>query len=918
MVYPLNISVTKDIVTIFDRKHPLFLSETTSCVYIEKFILASGFKHVKRFLGVFYLRCKILIKSDISMNDCYLNFLVSFRALFSLDVGANLVNSKQTIGIILPDLSLLGYAVPVESFGIGLFVILFAYLIIEYNVQLLSHEKFKIAMNMLHTAHTPLILLRNQLEELKTGNLPEPLSQQVEEALGYAECIIYCNRNIATLNKVNKRIPPKTSTVNLELSTYVTSIVNQCRAHANSRQIRLTVGECSDCVSCRINENIMTAALQHLINKMILISESGCCISINVTHTMNSWQLQISNNEIAGQRAGKMFPFIPIIFPVYGYSDLWTVRKIIRLHGGKITGCRHGKAATFQIVIPTDCHCQNQSCPVLKHSSAKTKTQIDDSCESPKSDKQNTKARETSHILLVMADKLFSDYLKKTLSRYFQISVLDNPELLINTAISQNPDAIIIDDNVNGISGDTLSTQIKENKMMGYIPIILLRVLSEENEISFTFQLPDEPIMVWADKEKMSIVIRNIISNAFKFTHSGGSIYITTGLTDDGKRCYVRVEDNGVGIPQNKLTEIFERFSQGENAKNSYYQGTGIGLALSKEIVNLHHGQIRAESPEGQGAVFIVELLMDKEHYRPSEVDFYVGDTETAPVSVEQDPVANAISEDGTEEEPEIDASLPTLLLVEDNKDLCQLIKLQLEDKFNIHIANNGVEGLKKVHLYHPDIVVTDQMMPEMDGLEMLQSIRKDFQISHIPVIILTAKNDEGAKTKAITLGANAYITKPFSKEYLLARIDQLLAERKLFRERIRQQMENQTTTEEDSYEQFLVKKDVQFLEKIHQVIEENMDDSDFNIDTIASGIGLSRSAFFKKLKSLTGLAPVDLVKEIRLNKSIELIKNTDLSVSEIAFAVGFKDSGYYSKCFRKKYNQSPREYMNEWRKGER
>ena len=435
-----------------------------------------------------------------------------------------------------------------------------------------------------------------------------------------------------------------------------------------------------------------------------------------------------------------------------------------------------------------------------------------------------------------------------------------------------------------------------------------------DNEISFTFQLPDEPIMVWADKDKLSIVIRNVISNAFKFTPSGGSIYVTTGLTDDGKSCYVRVEDNGVGIPQNKLSEIFERFSQGENANNPHYQGTGIGLALSKEIVNLHHGIIRAESPEGQGAVFIVELLLGKDHYRPSEVDFYVSDTETAPAATDKEMVID--SEKEPEEELEIDASLPTLLLVEDNKDLCQLIKLQLEDKFNIHIANNGVEGLKKVHLYHPDIVVTDQMMPEMDGLEMLQSIRKDFQISHIPVIILTAKNDEGAKTKAITLGANAYITKPFSKEYLLARIDQLLGERKLFRERIRQQMENQTTTEEDSYEQYLVKKDVQFLEKIHQVIEENMDDSDFNIDTIASGIGLSRSAFFKKLKSLTGLAPVDLVKEIRLNKSIELIKNTDLSVSEVAFAVGFKDSGYYSKCFRKKYNQTPREYMNEWRKG--
>lgn len=438
------------------------------------------------------------------------------------------------------------------------------------------------------------------------------------------------------------------------------------------------------------------------------------------------------------------------------------------------------------------------------------------------------------------------------------------------------------------------------------------RVLSEENEISFTFHMSDEPIMIWADRERLSIVVRNIISNAFKFTPSGGNIYVSIGLTDDGKRCYVRVEDNGIGIPQNKLSEIFERFSQGENAKNSYYQGTGIGLALSKEIVTLHHGIISAESSDCKGAVFSVELLLGKNHYRQSDVDYYVSDTQTSSSStnVDDEDVADV------ESEHEIDTSLPTLLLVEDNKDLCQLVKLQLEDKFNIYIANNGVEGLKKVHLHHPDIVVTDQMMPEMGGLEMLQSIRKDFQISHIPVIILTAKNDEGAKTKAITLGANAYITKPFSKDYLVAHIDQLLGDRKQLRERIRQQMENVDTTAEDSYEQYLAKKDVQFLENIHKVIEENMDDSDFNIDAIASNIGLSRSAFFKKLKSLTGLAPVDLVKEIRLNKSIELIKaNNGLNVSEIAFAVGFKDSGYYSKCFRKKYNQTPREYMNEWRK---
>ena len=419
------------------------------------------------------------------MNDCYLSLLLNFRALLSIDSGANLVNSKQAIGVILPDLSLLGYAVPVESFGIGLFIVLFAYLAVEYNVQLLSHEKLKIAMNMLHTTYTPLILLRNQLEELKTGNLPESLSQQVEEALGYTECIIYCNRNIVTLNKVNKKILPKTSTVNLELSSYITSIVNQCRPYADSRRIQLTVSECSDCVSCRINENIMTAALQHLISKLILVSDLGCCISINITHTIDSWQLQITNCEIADKRVGKMFPFIPVIFPIYGYSDLWTVRKIIRLHGGKINGYRHGKSFAFQIVIPTDCHCRNQECSAIKHSSTNTKNKAKKSSESDKDDTPNAKTKDTSHILLVMADGAFRNYLKKALSRYFQISALEDPDLLKDTVVRQNPDAIIIDDNVNGTNGDTLSFRIKTDKMIGYIPVVLLiRAFDNESYLS--------------------------------------------------------------------------------------------------------------------------------------------------------------------------------------------------------------------------------------------------------------------------------------------------------------------------------------------------------------------------------------------------------------------------------------------------
>ena len=422
-----------------------------------------------------------------------------------------------------------------------------------------------------------------------------------------------------------------------------------------------------------------------------------------------------------------------------------------------------------------------------------------------------------------------------------------------------------------------------------------------------------QPILVWGDKEKLEIVLRNVISNAFKFTPSGGSIFISAGVSEGEHSCFIRVEDTGIGIPQNKLTEIFERFSQGGNAHTSYYQGTGIGLALSKEIIALHHGTIKAENLQPSGAAFIIQLLLGKKHYKELEVDFYLGGTDSGD-EVEGADIPS-ISEENIEKEP-VDNSLPSLLLVEDNKDLGNLIKLQLEDKYNVYLAHNGVEGLKKVHLYHPDIVVTDQMMPEMDGMEMLTCIRKDFQISHIPVIMLTAKSSDEAKTKAISLGANAYITKPFSKEYLIARIEQLLNDRQMFQERLWKQMNDTATeTEESGYEQYLVKKDVQFLEKIHQIIEENLDNSDFNIDAIATTIGLSRSAFFKKLKSLIGLAPVDLVKEIRLNKSVELIKNTNMSISEIAFAVGFKDSGYYSKCFRKKYNQTPREYINEVRK---
>ena len=426
-------------------------------------------------------------------------------------------------------------------------------------------------------------------------------------------------------------------------------------------------------------------------------------------------------------------------------------------------------------------------------------------------------------------------------------------------------------------------------------------ILAEEQEISFNIQPADSPVYVWADKERLASVVRNILANAFKFTPSGGSIYASAGMLDGSEGVYIRVEDTGTGIPSDKLEDIFERFSQADNVKQSQYQGTGIGLALSKEIIELHHGRIYAENGSESGAVFTVELPLGKQHFAEGEVDFYEGMefVENSPQTNDNDvaDVAEKVHDTGS----------PTLIIVDDNKDLCRLLRLQLEQKYNIYTAQDGSEGLKKIGIYHPDVVIMDQMMPVMDGLEMLRRIRNDFQISHIPVIMLTAKGDEEAKTRAISMGANAYITKPFNKDYLQARIEQLLKARAAFRKHLT--ADDKKQAENDDYSSYLEQKDVEFIKSIHEVIEQNIQNSDFNIDTIAATLGLSRSAFFKKVKSLTGFAPVDLIKEFRLNKAAELLSNTDMTMTEIAYKVGFRDSGYFSKCFRKKYDMSPRDY---------
>lgn len=443
------------------------------------------------------------------------------------------------------------------------------------------------------------------------------------------------------------------------------------------------------------------------------------------------------------------------------------------------------------------------------------------------------------------------------------------------------------------------------------------RMLADERDIAFVFEKSEDRVMAWCDAEKIGVVLNNLINNAFKYTDDGGKICVALEPDFDHHVCTIRVEDDGASIPKSQLELIFERFSQANNktSDDTAFVGSGIGLSLSREYVNMHHGRIWAENIEGgKGVVFSVELPTDKEHFDENDIEMLFDDnTAENGVTVEDEATLNdgvAHGDDGQEDRP-------TVMLIDDNADMCRMLQLQLGSTYHTITAHDGEEGLKKIDQQHPDIIITDLLMPGINGIDVLRSVRQNFSVSHTPVIILTSKNSEEDKMKAVKAGANAFITKPFSSSYLTARIEQLLEEQRIFQRKmvVQSTVEASSDGNKDEYEQHLVKKDIEFVRKIHEIIERNLNANDFNIDTIAGTIGLSRSAFFKKLKSLTGFAPVDLVKEIRLNKAAKLIETTDDSITEIAYSVGFRDAGYFGKCFRKKYGKTPKEYRSDVRK---
>lgn len=415
-----------------------------------------------------------------------------------------------------------------------------------------------------------------------------------------------------------------------------------------------------------------------------------------------------------------------------------------------------------------------------------------------------------------------------------------------------------------------------------------------------------------ADQEKISRIVFNLLSNALKYTPAGGEIFVS--LKDEGANLRLDVRDTGKGISQDEADKIFERFFQAKGAAS----GTGIGLALVKSFVELHHGEARVESEPGKGSDFIVVIPREQEgdsqviHNDVDIVDNSVNTSASTGKNVVDESVLQYI-DDGDRSHGKVqqlvseNTNRPTVLVIDDNTDIRQYERTLLQDEYVVLEAADGKEGLAVALKEVPDLVICDVMMPVMDGLEFTKQLKTNTATSHIPVIMLTAKNLEEHRAEGYEHGADSYITKPFHSKVLLARIENLLRQRQLLKNLYQGAQE----AEKEISESHLEDRDKQFLKQLQAIIQKNLSDSEFGVEDMGQQIGLSRVQLYRKVKAMTGSSVVDLLRKARLAKARRLLETRSMSVSEVAYEVGFSAPSYFTKCFKEEYGMLPGDVGN-------
>ena len=415
-----------------------------------------------------------------------------------------------------------------------------------------------------------------------------------------------------------------------------------------------------------------------------------------------------------------------------------------------------------------------------------------------------------------------------------------------------------------------------------------------------------------ADQEKISRIVFNLLSNALKYTPAGGEIFVS--LKDEGANLRLDVRDTGKGISQDEADKIFERFFQAKGAAS----GTGIGLALVKSFVELHHGEARVESEPGKGSDFIVVIPRKQEgdsqviHNDVDIVDNSANASASASTNVVDESVLQYI-DDGDRSRGKVqqlvseNTNRPTVLVIDDNTDIRQYERTLLQDEYVVLEAADGKEGLAVALKEVPDLVICDVMMPVMDGLEFTKQLKTNTATSHIPVIMLTAKNLEEHRAEGYEHGADSYITKPFHSKVLLARIENLLRQRQL----LKNLYQGTKEAEKEISEAHLEDRDKQFLKQLQAIIQKNLSDSEFGVEDMGQQIGLSRVQLYRKVKAMTGSSVVDLLRKARLAKARRLLETRSMSVSEVAYEVGFSAPSYFTKCFKEEYGMLPGDVGN-------
>ena len=401
---------------------------------------------------------------------------------------------------------------------------------------------------------------------------------------------------------------------------------------------------------------------------------------------------------------------------------------------------------------------------------------------------------------------------------------------------------------------------------------------------------------VWVDRARMDTILWNLLSNAFKFTPSGKAIRVILG--EKPGFVTLAVQDEGIGIAPEKRSVLFERFASNNELNSNNATGTGIGMNLTKELVDLHHGYIEVESTVGEGTTMTILLHTGKEHF-DSDVEFVADDMTSAQMSV-YSPFENKMEQIEQEQQE----TKYTILVVDDSQDMRQFLTGIFNKEYAVESAADGEEAKQIIRDKTVDFVVTDLMMPNVDGLELTQFIKKNPETDFIPVILLTAKTAIESRLEALEYGADDYVTKPFEPEYLRARVHNILVQREQL---------------EQSYRQRLMRLEPQktdvpmpgdaFLAKLLNVMDKHMDNNTLTVDDLVDEMGMGRTVFFNKLKSMTGLSPVEFIREMRIKRAAQLLEEQKYNITEVTYMVGMNDSRYFAKCFKNTYGVTPSEY---------